>query len=271
MNMKRPLSDKLATAKNSRTPPIREVGRIADRLQSDPRLDTIAKVATVLDHESRNLLGALKTCVQILRRNPQLSTDDREILEVIESGSNRLGEIVGQFSAFKESQQPCFAAVKLHPLIEQTAAALKRDERCAQAIVIERSFDSAIDAVTADGAELRQILWQLFLNAAQAMGAAGTLTLQTERAGAEIIIRVKDTGPGIPPSLRRLIYEPFYSTKTRGAGLGLAIVKRFVEQHGGGIAVESDHGKGASFTIRLPIEQKIEPAALAGTRSKNDQ
>jgi signal transduction histidine kinase len=266
--MRPPRTDKLGTGNNRRKPPIRTGGRIAQRSQSDPRLDTIAKVATVLDHESRNLLGALKTCMQVLRRNPQLSADDKELLEIIDSGANRLGEIVGQFSAFKGSVQPRFAEVKLHLLIEQTMAALKRDERCAQAIMIERKFDSAIDGISADGAQLRQILWQLFLNAAQAMGAQGTLTVRTKRAGGEVIIGVSDTGPGIPPEARRRIYEPLYSTKTRGAGLGLTIVKRFVEQHGGRIAAQSDDGKGSSFTIRLPIEPTIEQAGLAGKRFK---
>ena len=123
--MTRPPTKKLAaTRATKRKLPSRAAGNAADRSTRDPSLDMIAKVATVLDHESRNLLGALKTCLQVLRRNPHLSADDNELLAIIESGSNRLGEIVGQFSAFKESQQPRFAAVKLHPLIEQTAAAL---------------------------------------------------------------------------------------------------------------------------------------------------
>lgn len=265
--MRRRQNDKVGKGNNRRTLPRRNDGRTAKRSQSDLRLDTIAKVATVLDHESRNLIGALKTCLQVLRRNPHLSADDNELLEIIESGANRLGEIVEQFAAFKESAQPRFVEVKVHPLIEQTAAALKRDERCANAIVIEQSFDPAVDGVVADGAELRQILWHLFLNAAQAMGAQGTLTVRTKRASAEVIIGVSDTGPGIAPGVRRHIYDPLYSTKTRGAGLGLAIVKRFVEQHGGRITAES--GKGARFTIRLPIEQKFKQSALAGARSKD--
>jgi len=261
--MRRSRNDKPIIANNQRTAALRKGGRNADRSQSDPRLKTIAKVATVLDHESRNLLGALKTCLQVLRRNQQLSDDDRELLEIIDSGANRLNEIVGQFSAFRESLQPRFTEVKLHALIEQTAAALKRDERCAPAIVIEQRFDPAIDGITADGEQLRQILWQLLLNAAQAMGAGGTLRLRTRRAGAKVVIGVSDTGPGIRPALRRQIFDPLFSTKTRGAGLGLAIVKRFVERHGGRIAVARADGQGARFTIRLPIARKVEPAVVA--------
>lgn len=233
------------------------------------RLDTLGSVAAVLSHESRNLLGALGTCVQVLRRNPHLSADDSELLDIVQAGANRLSEIVGQFAMFRRAQPADFAALDPHELIDQTLTKLRQDDRCSPLIAIERQFDPAIDGISVDATQLRQILWQLFLNAAQAMGAQGTLTVRTERTGREILIQVSDTGPGIPPEVRRRIFEPLYSTKTRGAGLGLTIVKRFVEQHGGRIAVASADGKGTSFTIRLPIEQMIKQSAPADARFKN--
>ncbi len=220
------------------------------------RIDTIRDVAAVLGHETRNLLGALGTCVQVLRKNPQITEDDAELLDIIQSGSRRLNEIVSEFSAFGRSKAFEFEEVELRELVEQTLALLQRDDRCSPSIVMRPQLDPSVRYVRADREQMQQLLLNLFLNAVQAMGDKGQLDVETHRAGREIKILVRDTGPGIPREVLRRIFEPLYSTKSRGAGLGLSIARSIVEGHGGRIAVESENGKGTSFIVRLPIERK---------------
>jgi len=216
--------------------------------------ETIGAVASVLGHESRNLLGALGTCVQILRRNPHITHDDTELLDIIQSGSRRLNEIVSEFSTFANPRSPRLQPVDLHGLIDETLTLLERDDRCSPALVVNREFDLAVPAVWGDREQLGQVLWHLVLNAVQAMGDQGQLTVEThkERKGVRIVVR--DTGPGIPPAVLSNIFEPLYSTKARGTGLGLPIVQRIVEGHGGKVTVQSDQQTGSSFVVSLPVE-----------------
>jgi len=95
-------------------------------------------------------------------------------------------------------------------------------------------------------------------NALQAMDSGGrlTVTVRPTDDGREALLRVQDTGPGLAPEVQRRLFEPYLSTKSSGTGLGLAIVRRAVEAHGGRIEVESESGRGAAFTVRLPLEQR---------------
>lgn len=217
------------------------------------RLATIGEIAAVLSHESRNLLGALKTSLQVLRRNPHLGADDRELLDIVESGSRRLGEIVADFSTFRAPVPLRPANFALHDLIAQTLALLQQDERFSPSIAVESRFDPAISHIIGDHDQLRHALWHLCLNAAQAMSGTGTLTLETEAVDGEIRITVRDTGSGIPARIRPRIFEALFTTKTRGAGLGLTIVRQVIERHRGRVQIASKDGVGTTVTVKLPF------------------
>jgi signal transduction histidine kinase len=111
-----------------------------------------------------------------------------------------------------------------------------------------------------DRDQLQMVFRNIVLNAAQAMHGKGVLSLEMKPAlnedGGTVEIRISDTGPGIPPENMEKIFQPLFTTRSRGIGLGLPIVKMIVEKHNGDIAVEPGDGTGASFIIRLPIMQK---------------
>jgi signal transduction histidine kinase len=113
-------------------------------------------------------------------------------------------------------------------------------------------FDPASSAVRADRDQLRQVFWNLFLNAVQAMGEQGELRVDTQSEGSAVQISVQDTGPGISPETLGRLFEPFYTTRAGGTGLGLAIVRRILEEHNGEIRVDSEPDVGACFTLTLP-------------------
>jgi two-component system NtrC family sensor kinase len=102
---------------------------------------------------------------------------------------------------------------------------------------------------------MRQVILNLFKNAKEAMPRGGTLTVGTEKEDAKVLIRIQDTGTGIPEKIRNKIFEAFFTTKqkVKGVGLGLSVCYGIIKDHGGDIKVDSKEGKGTTFTISLPI------------------
>jgi light-regulated signal transduction histidine kinase (bacteriophytochrome) len=179
------------------------------------RLAAIGEIAAVVAHEVRNPLGALANCVQLLRTGAQLSGDNAELLDIVRTESERLNRIVSDFLAFGRSRPPSFQPVDLRELIEETWAQLRRDERCPTSIVFAPRFGGDLLKVQADPDQLRQVFWNLFLNAAQAMAAGGTLSVESRRRADAIDIEIRDTGAGISEAALPRVFEPFYSWHVR--------------------------------------------------------
>jgi signal transduction histidine kinase len=215
------------------------------------RLAAIGEIAAAVAHEARNPLGALSNCVQLLRGNPHITGEDAELLTIMQGESKRLNDIVSDFLAFGRPRAPRFAPVDLHELIDATWTLLQRDDRCPASIGFERRFDGTLTSVMADRDQLRQVFWNLLLNAVQAMRLGGTLTVETRRTGSSVEVVVGDTGPGIPAGILPRIFEPFVTSKSGGTGLGLAIVRRIIEDHGGRITVSAHDGAGTCFVLSL--------------------
>jgi signal transduction histidine kinase len=107
--------------------------------------------------------------------------------------------------------------------------------------------------MTADRELLRGTLFNLLLNAAQAMGGKGRVTVSVTRRDDQCVIQVRDTGPGVPPEIRDQVFEPFFTTKARGGGLGLPIARRTTELHGGSLSMDCPPGGGTIMTVTLPL------------------
>lgn len=223
------------------------------------RLQTIGDIAAVLGHESRNLFAALKTCLQVLRRNPQLAAEDRELLDIIEIGAGRLGDVMADFAVFSRTAPPRWQTFSIADLIDELWASLP--QRRWTGITMKKNFDNAPVEIQADREQLRQALRHLILNGAQAAGDGGTLTVETAitKTGSRLVVR--DDGPGIARADLGRIFEPLYTTKPRSAGLGLAVARCIIESHGGRLSVRSQAGQGAAFIIELPAAPKPSGAA----------
>jgi two-component system, NtrC family, sensor histidine kinase AtoS len=157
--------------------------------------------------------------------------------------------------AFGRPRPPQFEEVELHELIEETVALLRRDDRCSASIAILSQFDPSLPKVRADRDQLRQVFWNLLLNAVQALGEGGEVRLETRRVDGEVKIRIRDTGPGIPATVLPKIFDPFFTTRRSGTGLGLAIVRRIMQDHGGHVAVDTHQETGACLVLSLPHAQ----------------
>lgn len=216
------------------------------------RVKFLGEVARVLTHESRNVFGSLSTCLEILRRNPQTTAPDRELVDIMQSGVRRLSEIVDQFAAFGDPAPLRFESVSLRQIIDEVIERLRGDPRCAAGIEIDPHFDPAVGSAMADRGALANVFWHLSLNAAQAMGDRGRLVIEAARRGGAVEIHFRDSGPGVPRALREKIFEPLFTTKTRGTGLGLAIARALVRVHGGDLRLHRDGSAASCFAVRLP-------------------
>jgi two-component system NtrC family sensor kinase len=107
--------------------------------------------------------------------------------------------------------------------------------------------------VKADFGQLRQSFVNIALNACEAMATGGTLTVTARQVGATVEVRVRDTGPGIPPDVLPHILDPFFTTKEKGTGLGLSVVDGIIDRHGGSLTVDSRIGEGTTVVVRLPV------------------
>jgi signal transduction histidine kinase len=221
---------------------------------------TLNRLVEVLSHETRNILSSFATCLALLRRSAQLDNEDRELVDILQSGARRLNEIAEQFAAFGPRPPLRFEPLDVSAVIHDALERLRRDERCSAALEFRVQCDPAVGAIAGDRHFLGKVFWNLFLNAAQAMGDHGSLTVRTKRLNGAVEIRVSDSGPGIARPIRGKIFHPLFTTKTRAAGLGLAIARRIVEEHNGELRLERKNRTGGRFTLILPAQGGGKPA-----------
>lgn len=211
------------------------------------RAATAGTLAGGVAHEFNNLLQGILGCAQsALEEGPPPPI--REALEMILKTARRGVGVTGALLRATRAE-PEKADCDLAALAEEALA----EVRPPPGIEVRRDLTAA--RARADGAMLRQVLANLLHNAVRAMGERGTLRISARREGDETVLEVADDGPGIEPSVREVLFEPFVTTRRggrEGAGLGLFLAERLVAAHGGRIDVESEPGKGSLFRVRLP-------------------
>ena len=230
------------------------------------RLDRLASIGTLaasMAHEIKNALVPIKTFVDLLvARDPA-----NELAGVVGREMRRVDSIVSQMLKFSGPAKPTFAPVHVHEVLERSLQ-LIGPQFDARRIRHTRSFAAVSDLVSGDAYQLEQAFINLFFNALEAMGENGSFHVATEVAarpddgtgqppGPRRLIRiaVRDSGAGIAPENLSRLYEPFFTTKPDGTGLGLSITRRIVQEHAGSIAVQSDPGRGTTFTLEIPLWQ----------------
>ncbi len=227
-------------------------------LLESEKLASIGKMAATISHEIRNPLAAIKNSAGIFKRHARLAPDDEELLDIIGKEINRLDTIISDFLEFAKPHPLQRTLIDLHELIEETVALLDHS-KSGRPLRILRSFDPLLPHISCDANAIKQVLWNVLINAAQAMPEGGAITVRTafvrasEAAGTgEVSIAISDTGPGISAETAKRVFQPFFSTKSKGTGLGLSIVERTVKQHGGNVTLKSDVGQGTTVSIRIP-------------------
>jgi len=225
-----------------------ELDRVRDDLVRQTRLAAIGQVAASIAHELRNPLGVINNATFYLRRQirepaPKLA----ETLEIISQEVRAADRIITDLLEMSRGKSPSKTAVDLAALVHKTFGELER----APGMRLEVRIVPDPFLVDADPDQLRQVLANLLLNAMQAMPDGGRITVDALRESGVDVITVLDEGPGVPADLRTRIFEPLFSTKTKGTGLGLTICRQILEYHGGAIWVAPAE-RGAALRFRLP-------------------
>jgi len=226
----------------------------------DDKMTSLGKLSASVVHEINNPLTGILNFVKLIQTmlnegdpSRQELTDIRHYLSMVYDETMRISRTLSNLLAFSRKSKPQFQPVNLNTEIEETAD-LIGNQMWLQRINIKTSLDKGLHKVWADRGQIKQILVNLALNAQEAMPQGGTIILETKNIRKDVLIRVSDTGKGIPKDNLPHIFEPFFTTKKvcSGAGLGLSVVYGIVMDHKGNIKVDSAPGKGTSFTIRLP-------------------
>jgi two-component system sensor histidine kinase PilS (NtrC family) len=223
-----------------------------EAVQRSARLADLGRVAAGLAHELRNPLASISGSVELLCAQAAPDAEDRRLMEIVLSETSRLDRLVTEFLHFARPPPLRRVSVDLSGVLGETLEVFSHDPAAA-GLSLERDLRPA--PADCDPFQVRQVAWNLLLNAAQVPRhhAGGRIRVSCgplPEGGASFT--VEDDGAGISPADLERIFLPFHSTKERGSGLGLATVHRIVDTHGGQIAVDTALGQGARFTVRLP-------------------
>ncbi|MHC4943154.1 MAG: sensor histidine kinase [Planctomycetota bacterium] len=226
------------------------------------KMASIGTLAGGVAHEFNNLIGGIRGCA-VEALETETDAIRREPLEVILRAALHAGEITDQLLRFSRQRAMQMKSLDVTRTLEEALLLIEPDAR-QRNVEIERAIESCAPFM-ADGAALHQVFLNLYTNALQAMPEGGRLLVETDPGPRALVVRVRDSGMGIPEDRIDRIFEPFYTTKdpdadtsARGSGLGLSVSYSIVEAHGGTIEVQSKEGEGTVFIVTLPIPSSPE-------------
>ena len=218
------------------------------------RLAELGRIAAWLAHEIRNPLGSISGSVELLGDSPALSKEDRELCAIVSREVTRLNDLVGDMLDLSKPHPPNAERVDVASLAREVVELSARSSKGGAATV---RYEGPVDEpayATCDGAQMRQVLWNLVRNAVQASPEGTEVSVTVEVEAERVQLTVDDHGPGIADAAKERLFDGFYTTRARGAGIGLAVVKRIIDDHaklGARIEVSNASGGGARFRVTL--------------------
>jgi len=251
-----------------------ELKRAHEHVLHVEKMASIGKMAAVVAHEVNNPLSGILTYAKLLRKwvaSGQAEHEKREeamqCLELIATESRRCGDLIKNLLTLSRTAPMNVQPTDLHAVIDRCLL-LVRHQLELGGIQLQLDLAKDLPRVLCDPAQMEQVFLALIMNAIDAMPRGGNLWIKTRQSGheSEIKIQVRDDGAGIAPDVLPQIFEPFLTTKEsgHGVGLGLAISRGIVERHNGRIEVESELGRGTTFTVTLPGQSPVASLATVG-------
>ncbi|MFH1884648.1 MAG: ATP-binding protein [Planctomycetota bacterium] len=233
-------------------------------------LEELSKLTGELVHEIKNPLSTIKVNLKLVseeledsasgefsesgtEKNNRRFTRALRKIAVIQKETDRLEQILDSFLRYVDRTELQLATADINELIGDMVD-FYSPQAHSHSITIRQGLHNEPLICKVDTDMLKQVVLNLFINAQQAMSEGGELMIRTDRQQNDAIIQINDTGSGIAPDRLPHIFDAYYSSRPRGSGLGLPTAKKIIEAHSGTIKVDSEPGKGTSFTIRLPIQ-----------------
>ena len=236
-----------------------ELKKIHGQLFRSEKLASLGKLAAGVAHEINNPLTGVLTNASLLFEDLPEGDQRKEDARVIVNETIRCREIVKRLLDFARQTKPMKKHTNINSLVDNIVL-LVRNQTSFRNIDIQRNLEENLPEIMADGDQIQQVIINFILNASDAMPNGGSLNIESGamKNGEYIELKFTDTGLGISEENKNRIFDPFFTTKESGTGLGLSISYGIVEQHGGTIHVESEVGKGTTFTVQLPIKSIAE-------------
>jgi PAS domain S-box-containing protein len=233
-----------------------ELRETQEQLVRSEKLAAIGQLASGVGHELRNPLGAIKNAVFFIRRKvaktdlPAKEPKVMEFLDIVDGEVDAANKVITDLLDFSRVVKPTVSPASVASIIEDALGYAPMPKN----IELVRDIDKELPMVMVDAGQIRQVLVNIILNAQQAMADGGKLNIRARSKSGFVEVGFGDTGCGIPGEIRKKIFDPLFTTKAKGIGLGLAVCKNILERHGGDIQVESEEGKGTTFTVCLPAK-----------------
>lgn len=248
---------------------LRDLTNIRDLEQAVRRSDRLSALGTLaagLAHEIKNPLGGISGAAQLMEMELPPESELRDYTGIMLKEAARVNRIVEELLDLTNPRKPELTRINLHQIIADIVILQKESVR-GRDVTFHQQFDPSIPPIMADDGRLTQLFLNLVKNAVEAVGESGmiritsrilsdySMTQKGERRSRMVAIDIADDGPGIRQEEMEHLFTPFFTTKSKGTGLGLAICQKIVSEHRGMMKVQSDPGKGTTFTIMLPLIQ----------------
>ena len=231
-----------------------------EQLIHSSKLADIGQIAAGVVHDVNNPLSAVSGYVQLLLMREDIGEEVRAELNIVREGAKRIDAIVQSLLGFARkgtSEEEVFEKVDVNETIGKLKL-LTRHSLSVGRIQLTLELDKNLPEIHGQSGKLQQVFMNMIGNAHQAMPQGGALSIRTSYRDGFVNVAFSDTGVGIPQENLEKIFHPFFTTKSsdKGTGLGLSISRKIVEEHEGTIQVESQVGKGTTFTVKLPVRRR---------------
>lgn len=216
------------------------------------KMFALGQLSSGIAHEIRNPLFALNNNIGFLNRHLKDEKTFKDIYPDLKDSINRMHRIVSTILDYSKPHKPELRAIPINRIIEKSLTLMKKQFENSS-IIIEKQLGENLPDVMADSHQMEQVCVNMVLNAKQAIGSKGTVTIKTIKQNNKVHLIISDTGCGIAKEELDRIFNPFYSTFSNGTGLGLSIVQKILEEHNAEHSIVSEPDYGTTFTIKLPI------------------
>jgi two-component system, NtrC family, sensor histidine kinase HydH len=229
----------------------KELEELEDHVKRVEKMAYMGEMAAGMAHEIKNPLAALAGSIQLLREDIRYDPYHDKLMQIALRETDRLSELVGNFLLFARPQAVKIEKIDLRASILEVLELFEKNSACSSRIAISIHLNRGI-WIEIDPVHLHQVLWNILLNAAEAIEKEGKIDIRLyESKNNMAIMEIEDNGCGIPEATLKMVFDPFYTTKPRGTGLGLSIAHSILETYGYSLNVESHVGRGTVFALKV--------------------
>ncbi len=230
---------------------VTKIARLEEAVERAERLATVGKFAAGLAHEVRNPLASMCASIDVPKGALQPPEPMQRLMNNVVKEAERLNQLITDFLSLARPRQLSLKPTQLSDLVQDVSMVFAHDQKM-KGIELKSELSPEMQT-SVDDKLLRQVLWNLMRNAAEAMSGQdhAQLLLRTYNQEGRAVIEISDNGPGLSPTRLKRVFDPFYTTKEGGTALGLAISHSIIEAHGGKLEIDSEEGKGTRLCIHL--------------------